>query len=281
MENKALGILLNEANSAAAKYAKAYNERQLNKKALKNLKQSAIDALNLYNKTLEKATYREWAENGNAVEQAIRTLVIPGAMRFSFPTDDDDYMTIKVNAMEYPVNLPMMQAVIGADAFHDKDWFGKCEKLCHLVSENICERLNTGRAFGGNISDYAKGFKFDCADPLSDKGIIQALSQVFDAILFIPDKEKPEVNVIRPTASKDSRKGVYSAEWTYIRESMTKNAGTGIVNLCNTGKFTTYVMHAMHTALLRENFALEHEDFVMPRDEDETVTETVEGETQA
>ena len=81
-----------------------------------------------FNFALAKATYRQWAAEGDPIRTAVRSLYVPGTKKFKFKADDEDYMTVTITDSQYEVNLPMMQAVLGAGVFHDPAWFSKCEK---------------------------------------------------------------------------------------------------------------------------------------------------------
>lgn len=268
--------LLNDAEAKATVYVKAYNQHNSSKKVLKAYRDAATSALTKYNQALEKDTYREWAKAGNPVLTAVQKVTIDDGKKFSFKTDDDDWMNFKVNDAKIECNLPMMEAVLGNSVFADKDWFAKCQKLCYLVSNIVCERLNKDKAFNMTISDAAKTFNFDGIDPLSDEGAIAALGRVFDAILFIKDASDPSINAIRPTIGKDKHGDIYSPEWTYIRESMTANTDIGCVSLCNTGKFSSYVLHTMHTVLQHGNFDFSCGEFSTPKVDNEESEESEE-----
>lgn len=260
--------LLDEATAKGVEYAKLYNSKTAGKKSLKAAKTGAMEAMDAFNSALAKATYRAWAKEGDPIRTAVRTLFIPGTKRFKFKVDDADYMTVSIVDVQYEVNLPMMQAVLGAGVFHNPGWFSKCEKLCYLVSNVINEHINNMVLFPMVISDAAKEFDFDGIDPLSDEGVIYALREVYDSILYIDNPDNPGTNIIKPAIRTDKRGNVYSPEWTYIRESMTANGGIGVVNLCNTGRFTSYVLHAMHMSMTNGTMTASYEgDFKMPDSE--------------
>lgn len=263
-----LKLLMDSVMEKAGAYAKAYNEHQ-KKPVLKALKKSATDAVNGYNLELSKATYRQWAKEGDPIKTAIRTLYIPGAKKLKFKVDDEDYMTVIADDFnDYEVNLPMMQATIGASAFTNPGWFAQCQKLMFLVSNTLNEHFNDSPMFKLSIDDAAKAFEFpDGIDPLSDEGVVHALQMVYDSILLIPDPDSGE-NVIKTRLKQDKHGKFYSTEWDYIRESMTANGGVGKVDVCDTGKFSSFILHTMHLILTNGTISLGCPDsFVMPKDD--------------
>ena len=267
--------LLEEATAKGAEYAKLYNTHSAGKKSLKASRSDAMDAIDKFNFALAKATYRRWAAEGDPIRTAVRGLYIPGCKKFKFKADDEDYMTVTIVDAQIEANLPMMQAVLGADVFHDPAWFAKCEKLCYLVSNVINEHINDMAAFPMTVSEAAQAFDFGDIDPLTDEGVIAALGQVYDSILFLDNPDVPGTNIIKPVSRTDKRGNVYSREWTYIRESMTANGGVGVVNLCNTGRFTSYILHSMHLSMTNGTIAAAYEgDFKMPdRETDQAESE--------
>lgn len=266
--------LLEEATAKGAEYAKLYNSHSAGKKSLKAARSEAMDAMDKFNFALAKATYRQWAAEGDPIRTAVRSLYVPGTKKFKFKADDEDYMTVTITDSQYEVNLPMMQAVLGTDVFHDPAWFSKCEKLCYLVSNVINEHINDMAAFNMTVSEAAQAFDFGDIDPLTDEGVIAALGQVYDAILFLDNPDAPGTNIIKPVSRTDKRGSVYSREWTYIRESMTANGGVGVVNLCNTGKFTSYILHSMHLCMTNGVIAAAYDgDFKMPDSESDQAAE--------
>lgn len=259
--------LMETLEKKATEYAKAYNEHS-KKAELRVLKTAVSKAVDAYNLEVSKETYRKWAKEGDPVKTAIRTMFIPGAKSVQFKTDEDEYMTVVIRDLKtYEVNLPMMQATLGAKVFANADWFSRCEKLMFLVSNAINEHFNDSVMFKVSISDAAREFAFPAGvDPLSDDGIVHALQAVFDSILFINDPDNDGSNIIRTRLKQDKRGRYYSTEWDYIRESMTMNAGVAKIQVCNTGKFTSYILHAMHTVMTNGSFDLACDgDFVMPK----------------
>lgn len=282
-----MAMTLERLMEVASNYAKAYNNKE-KKSTLKALKKMANEACNTYNLELSKATYRQWAKEGDAVKTAIRSLYVPNAQRLSFKTDDDDYMTVVLSDTQYEVNLPQMQATLGAGVFADSDWFNKCEKLAFIVANALNEHLNDSAMFNFNIAEASKEFSFPKGiDPLSDEGVVHALQCVFDSILFIPEnggengkskskKKNAGENLIKTRVKEDKRGVKYSVEWQYIRESMTQNGGVGVVTVCNTGKFTSYILHAMHLILTSGNIRLACDgDYTMPETETDNVASSV------
>ena len=237
--------------NAAAMYSNAYNERGHKKSELKQLRKAATLAVDAYNDQLEKDTYLEWNDEGNPVKTAIRTGKVP-AKRLQFKTNDDDYMTVVINDGTRDVNLPMMQAVLGKDVFSEPDWFKKMEALAYLVATNVGSKF--GHTFNYKVEEASRNFDLG-ADPTSDESCITALQEVFDAILFIEDKETGK-NKIHIETSVDNRGNVCAAPWTTIRESMTGEIGWNQVGIVNTGKFSNLVMRAMNGIMTNGDFSI-------------------------
>lgn len=255
MNTSLLETLMQDVRNRGAAYAKAYNEGGKKKAEMSALKKAAGSAMDKYNSALEKEIYKQWNEEGDAIKTAVRTRYIPGAKRIQYKTDDDNYMTVEINANEkYEVNLPQMQATIGREVFADPGWFGKCGKLAYLVAEYIAERLGCG-CFEYSTSQAMRDFDFPAdLDPLSDDGVVTALQQVIDSILYIDNPGTPGENLIHTTLKKDKRGRFYSPEWQHIREAMTARTEIGKINIVNTGKFTGYVLDAMHLIMTNGDF---------------------------
>lgn len=265
--------MLNEVTNKAAAYAKAYNDGGKKKSELKALRKAATGELDRYNLELSRETYRQWAVEGAPVYTAIRTRVIPGAKKLQFKTDDEDYMTVIIaENTEYEVNLPMMQATIGADAFSDPKWFNKAERLAFLIATHLNEHMGNAASFQYAINKASAEFSFpEGIDPLTDDGVVYALQCVFDAILFIDDSTGTGKNLIHTTLQQDNRGEYYAKEWQVIRESMTRAAGVNKVEICNTGKFTSYILNAMHGILTNGSFGL------IAEKQDKTLADKPEG----
>lgn len=245
---KVLEVKMEEVDKAIAAYVKGFNEHKP-KKLLKPLKDKVTGSVTEYNSELEKATYRAWDKEGNPLNTAIRGRFIPNALKVTLKENDDGVMIATKNFKSdiLKANLPMMQKVLGADRFANPKWFPMIEKLTYVIGNRISHDLGKGILFD-DISDDGKSFDFEGADPLSDKGCIKALQQVYDAILYIPDGKK---NLIQVDANTDEgTKRVFSHQWTFIREAMTREARQiGTIEIVNTGKMSTLIADAMHLAL--------------------------------
>lgn len=254
-----------KATTLAQKYCTAYNEGKARQKELTAAKKAANDALAQYNLELSKEQYREWAKEGNPVELAIRSLVIPNALKFSFKADDDDVMKYAVKGdNNYSVSLPMMEVVLGKGIFHEKDWFNALEKLIEVVSGYLSERAGCAK-LGYQVEEATKSFKFPKGvDPLSDEGVIICFQQVMDKILFI--KGENGENLIHATAKNDSRGREFNNFWTIIRESITAAAGVNKVTICNTAMFSKYILNAMHGILTNGTTQVTAEESVTRED---------------
>lgn len=253
MANTVLEKMAELITKEAATYAKAYNGGKTKKSDLKVLRDKANKAVADYNLQLSKETYRQWAKEGDPVRTAIRSFYIPGAKAIQFKTDDDNYMTVHIKACDYQVNLPQMQATLGAGVFHDPKWFNKCEKLAWIIANNINDRMGDGANFEYHLSQASKAFKFpDGVDPLSDEGVLVALQEVFDAILFLPDDSGK--NIISLSVRKTEHGETTAKEWEFIHRCMTKHGAMYEVKVCNTGTFTSLVMEAMNGILTHAAF---------------------------
>jgi len=265
-----LDSMLNGVLNDAAAYADAYNNGS-NRKTLKALKSKATEAVKEYNLALSRSYYRQLAKQGEPVKAAIRSLYVPGTKRLQFKTDDEDRMVaILRDDKTYEVSLPMMQATIGAGAFNDAKWFNKAEKLASLMANVLNDRTIQSSLFKYDIAQASHDFNFgDGVDPYSNEGVITALQEVFDAILFIPDEDHAERNLIH-THMKVDKAGQYnSVEWEYIKHSMIGNGGVGQLVVQNTGKFTGYILHCMHLNMTNGDYGIEVEGkYVMPTKDD-------------
>lgn len=253
MENTLLKGLYNDTLTKVAAYQNGYNDREP-KKALKALKSAMSESVKKYNLELSKAQYKEWATTGEPVKEAIRSNIIPGAIKVQNKTDDNDHLTcIIVADTSYQVSLPMMQYVLGKDIFADPNWFKMAEKTCLLVANAINTDLGGNALFTYDCEKASRDFDMPAGcDPLSERGALIALQTLMDKILFIEKvtgngKSKKVVNAIQ---IQDKR------EWRTIRESMTRSGGVNVVEICNTSNFITLVMNAMYGIMTNGNFAL-------------------------
>lgn len=264
--------LLNEVVAKAMAYVEAYNEGGHKKSELKNLKDAATIKLDEYNSMVEKATYRKWATEGDPIKTAIRAGKIEGVKRLNYKTDDDNFMTVKCVDADIEVNLPQMQATLGAGVFHDPKWFNKLEKLIWIVAYDINERMTDNPTFEYKVQKASEAFKFPAdVDPYTTEGCIEAMNQVFDAILFLDDGNGK--NMIHSTPHTTRHGYIDSPEWRLIRESLTKEAGKNKISICNTGKFSNLIMRAMNGILTDGDFEFEADDqYTMPHDAPEAPT---------
>ena len=246
-----------KATEAAGKYCQLYNEGAKSKE-LKAAKKAANDAVNNFNLELSKWQYAEWAKIGNPVELAIRNRLIPGAIRFQFK-EKDDVMGYAVKPADYVASLPMIDVVLGKKVFADKTWFECMEALCDITISYLREPFGD-ISFDYKVSKAAKKFKFpEGVNPKSDDGVVVALQQVFDKIFFIPNEETGE-NLIHTTTITDSEGRTRSKQWTVIREKMTGDGGCNKVAVCNTVRFSGYILDAMHGILTNGEFGLVTDD---------------------
>lgn len=254
----ALERLLNDAMSKGSAYAKAYNEGGKKKSELSALKKAAMSAMDTYNSVLAKETYKRWNAEGDPVKTAIRSWIIPNSKKFQFKTDDDNYMTVVVKDAECRVNLPMMQVVLGKQIFAKPDWFNKAEKLACIISARLNEHVNNSANWVYDMADEAsKEFSFpDHINPLTDDGVVYAMQEVFDSILWIDNPDNPGTNLIHATLRQDSDGNYYAREWTVIRERMTKDGGKNTISVCNTGRFTDLIVEAMNGILTNGDFGI-------------------------
>lgn len=251
---KALEALYNTMSDKATEYVAAYNSHKKKKSELSALKSAAFEAAKEYNKAFAKHTYRQWNAEGNPVKTAIRTPDIKGGKRLQFKSNDDEVMTVHIKDLELGASLPEMQATLGADVFHDPAWHTMASTLAKFVADNISMQFGGSAIFNYPVTQAAKVFRFEGIDLTSEEGIILALQQVFDAILFLDDGNGN--NIIKANIEVDANEKKYSSAWTYIREAMTTRAGRGIIDVCHTDKFSEYVLDAMHIILTNGDFIL-------------------------
>lgn len=230
----------------AMEYRKAYSEH-LPKKKLKEYKDGLANAISEYNEALETKTYKDWNTEGNAVLTGIRTRYIPNALKLTMKEDDSGELTItKVFKSDFlTVDLLQMKKILGAEVFSNPKWYTMTQKLCYIVANRVSHDLGRGTILG-DIEEDAKAFDFGKNDPLSDKGIVKALQQVYDAICFVDNGGKNNIAVDENKDEGDKR--AYSKQWTYIRESMTRKAGIGDIEVTNTAKFADLICDAMYLA---------------------------------
>lgn len=246
--NEYLEYLNMQVNATASAYVKLYNEGA-RPKTLKAAKKASKEAVDLYNYELANEQYREWALEGNPVELAVRSRIIPGAIKVTFK-EKDDVMGFTTKPMEYSVSLPEMLVVLGSEVFAAPDWFEAAEKLCSVIVNGIGTHSDNPE-FEYKIAEASKAFTFpDGVDLLTDEGIITAFQQVIDKILFLPDENGN--NIINAKIKVDETTGKhYNDKWTVIRESMTRadQKNWDALEVCNTTGFSKYLLNAMHALL--------------------------------
>lgn len=252
-----LDIMKKDYEDKAAAYALVYNQHKSTPKELKALKKTVNEAVNAYNNALAQDTYRKWHREGDAVKTAIRSRIIPKAISVTLKPNDNDFVVIKEKEINtYEVNLPLMQATIGAEAFADPEWYDKCQALAALIASSI--RMSKENKADYIVSDAAKAFKFpEGTNPLDTKSMIAALQIVFDSILYIDNPDNPGTNLIRVRELVDDDNVTYSEGWTTLRESMTKESGESSFSICGPAKFSNLIMRAMHTIFTSREFKCE------------------------
>lgn len=255
---KVIQPLMEKMEAAGVAYVAAYNAHE-KKSAQKELKSAAKAAVDEYNDAVCNETYKVWAAEGEPVKTAIRERFVKGCKKMTFKTNDDDVMVMTIVDTEVKANLPAMHTVIGADKFASPDWFVKTQKLAWLIAGRLNKELGENISFNYQIEDAAKAFAFDDGiKPNTDKGVQVALQQVFDAILFI-DNGKGKNQIAVSTGKLDDGK-VYSPQWTYIREALTRQGkGVGEIVIGNTVKMSELVADAMHNTLTSGRFMLTSE----------------------
>lgn len=245
--NQTLAQLMEDVTKKAGDCAKAINEGKPQKE-IKTLRKAASDAMTKYNEQVAFTVYKEWAEKGDAIQTALRTLYVPGAKKISYKSNASEYTYVEVSDAKIKINLPEMQTVIGIQHFHEEDWFTKVGSLAWIIANAVNKNLGDNPAFAYRVSEAAKVFRFsDAADITSIKSIVSALQQTADGILFIPTttKKGKDVNAIKMT----------SASWWYIRESMTKQGKEpGHVDIYGEDKMSELVADAMHVIMTTDKF---------------------------
>ena len=256
---KYLEALNMKATKLAQDYCTKYNEGA-KQKELKAAKKVAQEALNQYNLELSKDQYIAWAKEGNPVELAIRSRVVPNALKFTFKADDDDVMSYVVKTDEnYAINLLMLETVVGKKHFQEDRWFNAMENLMDQTVQYLNQRIGNKKPLDFQIEEASRKFKFaKGVNPLSDEGVIVALQAIIDKILFI--KGEDGANIIRLTTGVDGEGRPFATEWTTIRESMTAAAGVNKVVVCNTVRFCDLIVNAMHGILTHGKSSLVAEE---------------------
>lgn len=267
-----------EMEKAVTKYVSAYNGHAASQEELKALKKSADTKVTQYNMELSKDRYKEWAAAGDAVRTAIRERVIRDAQKVVYKTDNEtDTKTASYKNVDYDVNLPMMQATIGADKFADANWFSRIEKLAYLLANRIAAEVGNKTTFRYNVSEMASAFEFESGCNMKDiKSIAKALQVVFDSIVSDVPTIKAEV-----TKLDDGTPVCYA--WTYIKESMTKRGiQRGTLEIGNTGLMTALIADAMHQLMTSADFgAVAGDEFSFPKSDEEIVAgESTESEEE-
>lgn len=267
---KRINYAREEMEKAVTKYVSAYNGHAASQEELKALKKSADTKVAQYNMELSKDRYKEWAAAGDAVRTAIRERVIRDAQKVVYKTDTEtDTKTASYKNVDYDVNLPMMQATIGADKFADANWFSRIEKLAYLLANRIAAEVGNKTTFRYNVSEMASAFEFESGCNMKDiNSIAKALQVVFDSIVNDVPAIKAEV-----TKLDDGTPVCYA--WTYIKESMTKRGiQRGTLEISNTGTMTALVADAMHQLMTSADFgAVAGDEFSFPKSDEEIVAE--------
>lgn len=248
-----LSRLYDEVINTTAAYAKAYNEHQ-KKAILKSKKDAAKYAISQYNTELAKETFKDWNSEGNPVLTGIRSRVINTALKCQYKTDEEDYMTPVIGPYDYQVSLYEMHAVLGSKIFNDPKWVNTMERIAWDVFDYIRKNNN-------NKTEYKTESEIEVqtGDVTNIQSMIDRLQEVFDAILFVPDKDDPDKNRIRADISS----------WGTLREQMTKRSGVGKVEVCNPHTFSILVLEAMHVILTGGEFLVEAEGASKKKDESE------------
>lgn len=251
IRNEVLNRLRSNVDEKVTTYVLAYNGHQTKKKVLNELKKAAANAVDAYNDELAKATYKEWDVMGDAVKTALRERVVRQCLSVTYKVDEDsDVMAASFNSVAIKVKLTVLAETIGKDKFASADWFTKVQRLAWIIAGALNRKLGENPHFCYEVDEATKQFRFpDDIDPHTEEGCITALQQVFDSILFIPDKDGK--NVI----------GANEKAWTCIRESLTKQGSAiGSVAISGTGKMTELVADAMHTVITNGDFTLVNAD---------------------
>lgn len=255
MKSEKLSEMFKVLESAAAAYATAMNNREP-KKVRDGLKKAMTKAVNDYNVELANETYRAWKAQGDPVKTMVRERYIQHAksVRVS-ETDTGDYAAVISDKLMKADPYDMAEA-IGDDVFAKSTWYQPMERLAFIIAANLNEHLSNSAGFAYGIREATKAFNFPPeVEAESVEAVIIALQQTIDSILFLPDPEKPEQNMIHLTLGQDRHGLPYNREWTVIRESMTRaGKDIGTVDILNTAKMAEYVIDAMHTNLTKGDF---------------------------
>lgn len=249
--NKNLNELEVAMKAAAAKYVEAANDRENpSVKKMKELKKVVTSAQDEYNKALEESIYAQWAEEGDPIKTAIRTRTFKGkSVRFKVTDKNLTYM--EISDKDLLVSLLELERVIGVQHFSSPSWFDMASNIAWFIASTVNFALGGGDDFAYEVKEAAKEFSFDKGiDLKKESTCINALQQVFDAILLIPEPSKSGKNIIRAEGKA----------WAYIRESMTRKGGIGEIVIGNTGKMTELILDAMHLALTNGDYSARSDD---------------------
>ena len=249
-----------ELLAKAVAYVNAYNARQESKSELQARKTAVAISLDEYNVELAKETFKRWNIEGDPVRTAIRLRVVPHALWIIYKTDDNDVMTFTVkDGVDYPVDLVLLESVVGADKFAAADWLDAAEKLWAIWAVRLNKRIGDNPNYQPNIRAIAKEFHFpEGVNPNSAEGVIIATQYVFDKILMIPDEDGN--NLIACVREEDEDGQVYSRATEVIRQSLTGKGARARLKCYGPATMVTLVADAMHEIMTGGDFGLDFVD---------------------
>lgn len=236
--------VVEKAGIAAAAINAGKPEKETSK-----LKKAATDAMATYNTEAARVAFVKWAEEGNPIEQAVRTYYVPEAKKVMFKkAKGTEQVYVEYGPAEIAIDLFQLEDVVGKDKFHDPDWFKPVENLALLIANATNKDMGGNIAFAYAVSEAAREFKFsEEADPKSAKSMAKALQQTVDGILYLPvaDQSGRELNGLKVT----------TAAWHYIRESMTKRGKKpGSVQIMSPAAACELVLDVMYIIINNKKF---------------------------
>lgn len=237
-----------DTQNLATAYAKSVNEGKP-EKVQKAAKKMASEMLAEYNLEWCRNRYREW---DNTPEGAVKTAIIKryvvDTKSVKYPVGEDGFIYPEFTSTRTKANLPDMERTLGKDRFANPRWFDMLEKLAFLYATKLSRRINGDAHFEYKISDAAKEFNFTDGKFYSDAHFYEALQQVIDAILVIPDEDGN--NLIKAHLEEDDNGIPYSREWEVVTESLTRQGNElGVVIIGATGKMSELIADVMHVII--------------------------------
>lgn len=239
---KTLEMMKAKLEEAAVAAVECANNEESSDELLKQAKTLVNDRLLAYNKKAADDAYTMWAAQPNSVVEALKTLYVPQALKCRIFKDKKTgkfKYELKPNA-DLKIDLWDMMSVVGAEKFQDRAWYGACQKAVFIIAGNLSKELGNSKDFTNLLDEAGKAFNFAPDANLSSN------NSCLKAMQFI-------VNAIVP---EESRKGdleqvftLKKYQWVYVREALTKHAGTGKIAMGDTSKIIELIEDVLYCAL--------------------------------